>query len=187
MTVKEARYVYDISNIPLPHYESQPVALKATTNKEALPNKEPQVEAAGLNEEEMALVIKCFKTALKGRKDYTTRINQGESVHASSVVSLIILLLNVPIMRMIRNKTRKGIRRKRSSIERRRARRTLVRNGTRTALHLTPTMKDLLPLPSKSQPSSPMSITPASWQKRRRYVHVILLSILLLAIRNVMM
>jgi hypothetical protein len=29
-----------------------------------------QVEAAGLNEEEMTLVIKRFNTTLKGRKDY---------------------------------------------------------------------------------------------------------------------
>jgi hypothetical protein len=29
-----------------------------------------QVEAVGLNEEEMALVIKRFKTALKGHKEY---------------------------------------------------------------------------------------------------------------------
>jgi hypothetical protein len=34
-----------------------------------LPNKVAQVEAAGLNEEEIALVIKRFKTALKRRKD----------------------------------------------------------------------------------------------------------------------
>jgi hypothetical protein len=53
----------DIANGPLPHYKLQPVALKATTNKEALPNKVVQVEAAGLNEEEMTLVIKRFKTA----------------------------------------------------------------------------------------------------------------------------
>jgi hypothetical protein len=31
------------------------------------------VEAAGLNEDEMALVIKRFKTALKGRKDYPNK------------------------------------------------------------------------------------------------------------------
>jgi hypothetical protein len=30
-----------------------------------------QVEAAGLNEEEMALIIKRFKIALKGRKEYS--------------------------------------------------------------------------------------------------------------------
>jgi hypothetical protein len=59
MMVKEARYVDDIANGPLPLYELQPVALMETNNKEALPNKVAQVEAIGINEEEMALVIKC--------------------------------------------------------------------------------------------------------------------------------
>jgi hypothetical protein len=36
MMAKEARYVDNITNRPLPHYEPQPVALKATTNKEAV-------------------------------------------------------------------------------------------------------------------------------------------------------
>jgi hypothetical protein len=39
MMVKEARYVDDVANGPLPLYESQPVALKATSSKEALPSK----------------------------------------------------------------------------------------------------------------------------------------------------
>jgi hypothetical protein len=39
MMVKEARYVDNAANRPLPLYESQPVALKATSSKEALPNK----------------------------------------------------------------------------------------------------------------------------------------------------
>jgi hypothetical protein len=69
MMVKEARYVDDIANRLLPVYEPQPVALKATSSKEALPNKIAQVEVAGLNKEEMVLVIKRFKTALKGRKE----------------------------------------------------------------------------------------------------------------------
>jgi hypothetical protein len=73
MMVKEARYIDDIANRPLPLYESQPVALKATSRKEALPNKVAQVETIGLNEEEMALVIKRFKTALKGRKEYPNK------------------------------------------------------------------------------------------------------------------
>jgi hypothetical protein len=68
MMVKEARYVDDALNGPLPVYEPQPVALKATSSREALPSKVAQVEAAGLNEDEMAL--KRFKTALKGRKEY---------------------------------------------------------------------------------------------------------------------
>jgi hypothetical protein len=32
-----------------------------------------QVEAARLNEDEMALIIKRFKTALKGRKEYPNK------------------------------------------------------------------------------------------------------------------
>ena len=70
MMVKEARYVDDALNSPLPVYEPQPVALKATSSREALPSKVAQVEAAGLNEDEMALIIKRFKTALKGHKEY---------------------------------------------------------------------------------------------------------------------
>jgi hypothetical protein len=39
MMVKEARYVDDIANEPLPLYEPQPVALKATRSKEAYPTR----------------------------------------------------------------------------------------------------------------------------------------------------
>jgi hypothetical protein len=73
MMVKEARYVDDALNGPLPVYELQPIALKATRSREALPSKVAQVEAVGLNEDEMALIIKRFKTALKGRKEYPNK------------------------------------------------------------------------------------------------------------------
>jgi hypothetical protein len=73
MMVKEARYVDDALNSPLPVYETQPVALKATSSKEALPSKVAQVETASLNKDEMALIIKCFKTALKGRREYPNK------------------------------------------------------------------------------------------------------------------
>jgi hypothetical protein len=73
MMVKEARYVDDALNGPLPVYEPQPVALKATSSREALPSKVAQVEAVGLNKDEMALIIKRFKTALKGRKEYPNK------------------------------------------------------------------------------------------------------------------
>jgi hypothetical protein len=79
MMVKEARYVDDALNGPLPVYETQPVALKATSSSEALPSKVAQVEAAGLNEDEMALIIKRFKTALKGRKEYPNNKTRGKS------------------------------------------------------------------------------------------------------------
>jgi hypothetical protein len=39
-------------------------------SKEALPSKVAQVEVVGLNEDEMAHIIKRFKTVLKGRKEF---------------------------------------------------------------------------------------------------------------------
>jgi hypothetical protein len=73
MMIKEARYVDEALNGPMPIYEPQTVALKATSSREALPSNVAQVEAARLNEDEMALIIKRFKTALKGRKEYSNK------------------------------------------------------------------------------------------------------------------
>jgi hypothetical protein len=71
MIIKESRYVDEALNGPI--HEPQTVAHKATSSREALPSKVAQVEAAGLNEDEMALIIKRFKTALKGRKEYPNK------------------------------------------------------------------------------------------------------------------
>jgi hypothetical protein len=73
MMIKEARYVDEALNGPMEIHEPQTVALKATSSRETLPSKVAQVEAAGLNEEEMALIIKRFKTALKGRKEHPNK------------------------------------------------------------------------------------------------------------------
>jgi hypothetical protein len=68
MMIKEARYVDEALNGPI--HEPQVIALKATSSREALPSRVAQIEAAGLNEDEMAIIIKRFKTALKGRKEH---------------------------------------------------------------------------------------------------------------------
>jgi hypothetical protein len=73
MMIKEARYVDDALNGPMPIHEPQTVALKATSSREALPSKVAQIEATELNEDEIALIIKCFKTALRGRKEYPNK------------------------------------------------------------------------------------------------------------------
>jgi hypothetical protein len=73
MMIKEARYVDEALNGPMPIYEPQTVALKTTSSREALPSKVAQVEVAGLNEDEVALIIKRFKTALKGRKEHPNK------------------------------------------------------------------------------------------------------------------
>jgi hypothetical protein len=113
MMVKEARYVDDALNGPVPVYEPQPVALKATSSKEALPSKVAQVEAAGLNEDEMALIINASKPRLKDVRSTPTRTKQGESAPASNAVRLVTLLLNVLIMKMTRHKKDMGRRRRR--------------------------------------------------------------------------
>jgi hypothetical protein len=90
---------------------------------------------------------------------------------------------------MTRHKKRapKGRRRRSFIRRRRRARHTSVRNGIQTALHPTPMKRDSPPPPSTSPSSSPMSVTHASWLRRRRYVHVTLVSTLLLLMRIPMM
>jgi hypothetical protein len=142
MMVKEARYVDDALNGPLPLHEPQLVALKATSSREALPSKVAQVEAVGLNEEEMSLIIKRFKTALKGRKEYPSKnisrgkpscFKCGKSGH---------FIAQCPIMMMTRHKRRKGRRKERRTTRRQRVRCTSERNGIPTGLHLTPMMKD---------------------------------------------
>jgi hypothetical protein len=90
MMVKEAMYVDDALNVPLLLHEPQPVALKSTSSKEALPSKVAQVEAVRLNEDEMALIINRFKTALKGRKEYPSKNKSRGIARASNAISLVI-------------------------------------------------------------------------------------------------
>jgi hypothetical protein len=75
MMVKEARYVDDAANRPLPLYEPQPVALKATSSKVALPSKVAHMEAAGLNEDDDAY-NQVFQDHFKGMQG----ISQQEQV-----------------------------------------------------------------------------------------------------------
>jgi hypothetical protein len=167
MMVKEARYVDDALNGPLPVYESQPIALKATSNREALPSKLAQVEVAGLNEDEMALIIKRFKTALKGRKEYPNKNKARVKRSCFKCGKTGHFIANCPITLVTRNKERAGRKRTKRAIGRQRARHTSERNGTRTAHPPIPTMKDSLPQPSTSPLSSPTNATPASWQRRK--------------------
>jgi hypothetical protein len=177
MMVKEARYVDDALNSPLPVYEPQPVALKATSSKEALPSKKAQVEAVGLNEDEMALIIKRFKTALKGRKDYPNKHKTKGKRSCFKCGKTGHFIANCPD-----NDSDQGQeKRKRRATGRQRARRTLERNGTQTAPLPTPTTKDSLPRPTTSLLSSPTNAIHVLWPRKRRYMFEIPLSTLLLA------
>jgi hypothetical protein len=78
----------------------------------------------GLNNEEMALVIKRFKLVFKGQK--TMKVSQERSVHASNVVRLIILYLTVQVIIVM---TRRRIRKRRRNSTRRKVKPTSARSG----------------------------------------------------------
>jgi hypothetical protein len=119
MMVKVARYVDDALNGPLPVYELQPVALKATSSRETLPSKVAQVEAIGLNKDEMALIIKRFKTALKGRKEYPNKNKtRGKcSCFKCGKTGHFIAQINALIMIMTRDKKSTGRGRRKRTTE----------------------------------------------------------------------
>jgi hypothetical protein len=141
MMVKEARYVDDALNRPLPLHKPQPVALKATSSMEALPSKVAQVEATRLNEDEMALIIKRFKTALKGHKEFPNK-NKSRGKHSCFKCGKYgNFIVQCPDNDNDQAQEKKG-KKERRTTGRRRARRTLERNGTPIVLHPTPMMKD---------------------------------------------
>ena len=82
LMIKEARYVDDALNGPI--NEPQPLALKATRSKEALPNKVTQIEATGLNDEQMAALKKDDVDGVVGA---FTKDAQG---YAAKIASLVL-------------------------------------------------------------------------------------------------
>src|SRR5688572_32471842 len=109
---------------------------------------------------------KDSRRRLRVARDSQARPKPRGSAHASNAVSLVILLLIVPTMIVIRTKGTRG--RRRSITRRPRARHISERSGIRIAPPPTPTMKDSPPPPSTSHPSSPTSVTLASWQGEKK-------------------
>jgi hypothetical protein len=157
MMIKEARYVDEALNGLMPIYEPQTVALKATSSREALPSKVAQVEAAGLNEDEMALIIKRFKTALKGRKEYSNKNKAKGKCSCFKCGKTGHFIAQCPDNENDREMKAMGRERTRRFTRRRRARHTLAKSGTRIVLCPTPTTKDSPPRPSTNRRSSPTS------------------------------
>jgi hypothetical protein len=142
MMVKEARYVDDAANGPLPLYELQPIALKAMNSKEALPSKVAQVEAVELNEDEMVLIIKRFKTALKGRKEYPNKSKSKGKRSCFKCGKSGHFIAQCPDNDNDEAQEKKGKKEWNKNYRKAKARRTLEKNGTPTVLHPTPMMKD---------------------------------------------
>jgi hypothetical protein len=90
------------------------------------------VEAAGLNEEELMLVIKRFKITLKGCKEYPNKMKSRGKRPCFKCGKTGHFIAQCPDNENDHVQEKKGRRRRISSIGRRRARHILARNETRT-------------------------------------------------------
>jgi hypothetical protein len=164
MMIKEARYVDEALNGPI--HEPQAIALKATGSRETLPSKVAQIGAAGLNEDEMALIIKRFKTALKGRKEHPNKSNTKGKRSCFKCGKVGHFIANCPDNDSDQDQEKK--REKKKTYKKAKGEAHLGKEWDSIVHRPTPTTKDSPPRPSTNRPSSPTSITHASWQSRRR-------------------
>jgi hypothetical protein len=100
------------------------------------------VEATGLNEDEMALIIKRFKTALKGRKEYANKNKSRGQCSYLKCGKTGHFMAQCSDNDMTRHKKSMGREKRKRTTGRPRARCTSRRNGTLTVPHPTPKMKD---------------------------------------------
>jgi hypothetical protein len=159
MTVKDATSIGDLANRNIPSIELQDVAFEAKNEKKMIPRKVVQVKAVGLNDEEMSLIIRRFKQALKGHENNNNK--PWGSVPTSNVVILVILLLTIQIMIMLtRKKQERGRwKRKRGFTKGRKLKPTSTRSGTQTAAPPTLIIKASQKSPLTSHLSSLRSTT----------------------------
>jgi hypothetical protein len=149
--------------------EVQPVAFKATEEKkeESTSSRLP-IDASKLDNEEMTLIIKSFRQILKQRRGRITSPTPRK--FATSVVSPIILLLNVHYQVIVTGATtRREEGRKRRSTTRKAAMPMCV--GNETPMRAPPTPPPTMTPPTSPSPkasSSPTSATSASWQRMTR-------------------
>jgi hypothetical protein len=171
LMIKGSKKIIELDGPSTP--EAQPVAFKATEEKkeESTSSRQP-IDASKLDNEEMALIIKSFRQILKQRRGRIT--NLAPRKFATSMVSLVISLLNVQYLVIVtRATTRRARGEKRRDTTRRGAAMPMcAANGTPMRAPATPPPTRTSPtLSSPRDSSSPTSATSASWQmtaKRRR-------------------
>jgi hypothetical protein len=128
-----------------------------------------QVEAAGLNDDEMALIIKRFKTTLKGRKEHPNKSKKKGKRSCFKCGKTDHFIANCPDNDSDQGQEKSEKREKKKSYDKKaKGEAHLGKEWVRIALRPTPTTKDSPPRPSTSRLSSPTSATPASWQRRKR-------------------
>jgi hypothetical protein len=189
--IKDSKHIVNLEQGASSTPEVQPVAFKATEEKEESTPSRLTIDASKLDNEEIALIIKSFRQILKQRRGRT--ISPAPKGCAIGVVSLVISLQNVHIQVKVTGATTIRERRKwrrKGTTRRRVARRTWGENGTPTRAPPTPPPTRTLPTtPSTRASSSPTSATNVSWQRmarRRRYILEVPPNILHLVMRVVL-
>jgi hypothetical protein len=123
------------------------------------------VEAAGLNEEEMSLVIKRFKTALKGHKEHPNKNKSRGKRSCFKCGKSGHFIAQCPNNDNDQAQEKKGKKERKKNYRKAKGEAHIGKECP------TPMMRELLPLPSTSPPSSPTSVTHVSWLRRRRFMH----------------
>jgi hypothetical protein len=145
------------------------------------------VEATRLNEEEMALVIKRLKTALKGRKDYPNK-NKSRAKHSCFKCGKTgHFIAQCPENENDQVQDKKGKKEKKKLYRKTKGEAHIGKEWDSGCSSSDSNDEGLAASAFEKSSLFPTSITLASWQKRRRYVPVIPLSIPLLVMKNVMM
>jgi hypothetical protein len=120
LMIKGSKHIVNLEQGGTSTPEVQPVAFKVTEEKkeESTSSRLP-IDASKLDNEEMTLIIKSFRQILKQRRGRIT--NPAPRGCATSVVSPVILLLNVQCLVIVIGATTRGGRRRRRDTTRRRA------------------------------------------------------------------
>jgi hypothetical protein len=143
-----------------------------------------QVEAAGLNEDDMALIIKRFKTALKGHKEYPSKNKTREKRSCFKCGKTGHFIAQCPDNDNDQGQEKYGKKEKKKNYKKAKGEAHLGKEWDSDCSSSDSEMKEWLPRPSTSLHSSPTNATLASWLRRRRYVFEIPLNTLLLVMRN---
>jgi hypothetical protein len=175
LMIKDSKHIVNLEQGATSTPEVQPIAFKAMEEekRESTPSRLP-IDASKLDNEEMTLIIKSFRQILKQRGGRTT--NPAPRGCATSVVSPVILLLNVQILVIVIGAmTRRGRRKKRRDTTRRRAAMpTCVGNGTSMRAPPTPppmrTPPTSLSTRASSSPTSTINVSWLRMVRKRRYI-----------------
>jgi hypothetical protein len=145
------------------------------------------VEAFGLNEDEMALIIKHFKTALKGRKEYPNRNKTRGKRSCFKCGKTGHFIVQCPDNENDQAQERHGKKEKKNNYRKAKGEAHLGKEWDSDCSSSDSDDEGLAASAFDKSSLFPTNVIHVLWLRRRRYVFKILLSTLLLVMRNLLM